>query len=193
MNRPRASVLVVAVVLSLVAACSKEPSIDWSAKENFFAVEKSKETSDSAVLEFQSLINAPAAGVYQALATPEDYASFVDGVSRSKLLSTHDNTKITEITQTVVGQQTRAKVEWTLDPKQMRITFHTLQSDASYNDGSYWVIPSPDGKRCYVISVYHVREKGPTLKVPIGVLEGGTRDAYERAARSIKAHVLGLR
>ncbi|MFI5394525.1 MAG: hypothetical protein ACHQ9S_03235 [Candidatus Binatia bacterium] len=39
-----------------------------------------------------------------------------------------------------------ARVKWTLHPKEMKIEFETLQSDQNYNDGSYTVIPSPDGK-----------------------------------------------
>src|SRR5439155_11889545 len=53
--------LVAALALSLLPGCEKKPSIDWSAKENFFASEVvGKNPDDSVRLEFHSLIDAPA-------------------------------------------------------------------------------------------------------------------------------------
>jgi hypothetical protein len=192
MCRPRvAGCLVAAVAVWLSVSCSRRPSINWSAQENFFAVEKSEKTDQGARLEFHSLVDAPAPEVYRALADPEHYAEFVEGVSESTLVSAEGNTKVTQITQSVIGRQSRARVKWTLHPEERKIEFETLQSDANYNDGSYEVIGSPDGKRSYIVSVYFVKEKGAPQNVPIGVLMSATRDSFERAARSVKRRALG--
>ncbi len=185
------STLGVSLTLVIAAACSRGPSIDWSAKENFFAVEKSQETDDGARLEFHSLVDAPAEAVYRALADVEHYASFVDGVSESALVSADQNTKVIQITETVIGRQSRARVKWTLHPAQRKIEFETQQSDANYNDGTYQVIASPDDKRCYVVSVFHVQTKGAPQNVPIGVLKSATRESFEKAAHSVKRRALG--
>jgi hypothetical protein len=191
MNGPRVAGCVLTVLaLWSLAACSKRPSIDWSAKENFFAAEKSEETNDGARLEFHTLVDAPPQQIYNALADVEHYASFVDGVKESALLSAEQNTKVIQITQTVIGRQSRAKVKWTMHPEQMDIKFETLESDANYNDGEYTIYGSPDGKRSYVVSVYYVKWKGAPQNVPLGVLKTATRESYEKAARSVKERAL---
>ena len=196
MDRPRVPVtnaLFAALVLCSLGACSRGPSVDWAAPENYFVSEKSEETDEGARLEFHSLVGAPAAQVYQALADVEHYSTFVDGVSDSALVSADQNTKVISITQAVIGRQSRARVKWTLHPEKMKIEFETLQSDANYNDGEYTVIPSPDGNRCFVIAVFHVKQKGAPQNVPLGVLKAATRDSFAKAARSIKVRALALR
>ncbi len=174
------------LILTLLAACSQAPKVDWSAPENFFAVEKSQEVDDGAVLEFHSLVDVPAPDMYRLLSDTEHYASFVDGVRDTSLVSSDQNTKVINITQTVIGRQSRAQVKWTLHPDQQKIEFETQQSDANYNDGTYTVFASPDGKRSYIISVFHVKQKGAPQNVPLGVLKSATRESFEKAARSIK-------
>jgi len=173
-------------------ACSREPSVDWSAPESFFASEKSEEVPGGARLEFHSLVDAPAADVYRTLADVEDYNRFIEGVSESQLISKDDDTKVVRITQTVIGRQNRAEVKWTFHPDKMEIEFETLKSDGNYNSGSYRVIGSPDGKRSYIISVYQVMEKGAPQNVPMGVLKSATREAFGKAARSVKQVAMAM-
>ena len=97
---------------------------------------------------------------------------------------------LVHITQTVIGRQNRAQLKYTFHPEEKKIEFQTLQSDINFNDGSYQVFASPDGKRCHVVSVYNIREKGGK-KVPPGVLVSGTREAFKKAAESVKAKALG--
>src|SRR5215467_5167782 len=95
--------LVLTLLLTWLPACSRQPSVDWSAPENFFASEKSEEVPGGARLEFHSLVDAPAPDVYRTLADVEDYNRFIEGVSESQLISKDDNTKVVQITQTVIG------------------------------------------------------------------------------------------
>ncbi len=187
--------LVMLLALSLVAlgavGCSRKVSIDWSAKENFFVVETSgKNEDDSVRLEYHSLVDAPADAVYAALAAPEDYVIFLEGVSDSGKISASGNSRVIHITQNVIGRQTRAQIKYTFHPEQKKLEFETVQSDSTFNTGSHEVTPSPDGKRCYVISIYNVREKAGQ-KMPPGVLTAATRETFAQAARSVKARALG--
>jgi polyketide cyclase/dehydrase/lipid transport protein len=179
------------LALSLLISCQRKPSIDWSAKENFFAFENvGKNEDDSVRLEFHSLVDAPADAAYQALAEPENYSVFVQGVTDSGKISTQGNTRVIHITQNVIGRQTRAQLKYTFHPDQKKIEFETLQSDTTFNDGSYEITPSPDGKRCYVVSIFNVREKSGQ-KMPPGVVVSATRESFLEAARSVKARALG--
>ena len=180
-----------ALVVALLAGCQSKPSIDWSAKENFFVVEKVGKNDDGSVrLEYHSLVDAPADAVYNALAEPDNYVVFVKGVSDSGKISGEGNTRLIHITQNVIGRQTRAKVKYTFHPEAKKIEFQTVESDTTLTDGYYEITPSPDGKRSYVVSVFNVREKSGQ-KMPPGVLVSGTRESFLEAAQSVKARALG--
>ena len=180
-----------ALMLVSIVACTSKASIDWSAKENFFAVEKvGKNDDDSVRLEYHSLVDAPADAVYQALAEPENYVAFVKGVTDSGKISGEGNTRVIHITQSVIGRQTRARVKYTFHPEQRKIEFQTIESDSTLNDGKYDIAASPDGKRAYVITVFNVREKSGQ-KMPPGVVMSGTRESFLEAAQSVKARALG--
>lgn len=192
MSRSSRMCCVVAAFVGLcLVSCEKKLSIDWSAKENFFLVDKSDKNEDGSVrLEYHSLVDAPAEEVYKALAEPENYVVFVDGVMDSGKISAEGNSRVVHLTQKVIGRQTRAQVKYTFHADQKKIEFQTLQSDMNFNDGYYQVFASPDGKRTYVVSIFNIREKGGQ-KVPPGVLVSGTREAFKKAAESVKAKALG--
>src|SRR5437867_529470 len=102
--RPLVS-LALAAPLAMAACRSSEPQIDWSAKENFFIVEKADKNPDESVrLEFHSLVDVPARAVYDLLSQPENYASFIEGVTDSGTLSSEGNGRLVHITQNVVGR-----------------------------------------------------------------------------------------
>jgi ribosome-associated toxin RatA of RatAB toxin-antitoxin module len=192
MSRRSSPASVLALLTTILFGCrSGEPKIDWSAPENLFAVEKTEKNEDGSTrLEFHSLVDAPADKIYAALAEPDNYAAFVEGVTESGKIATTENTMTTYITQKVIGRQNRAKVKWTFHPEQRRIEFETLESDLNYNDGWYQIYASPDGKRSYVVSVYNLRLKG-RVQAPPGVAATATREAFKAAANSVKARALG--
>jgi carbon monoxide dehydrogenase subunit G len=175
------------VALALLLSACGERAVDWGAKENFLLSERTSETDEGIVLEYVSLVDAPADGVYTALADVEHYPEFIPGVDVVNLLSVGEGTKTVQIAQRVIGRQTNAKVEWTFRPERRRVEFRTLQSSMSRNDGSYEVEASPDGKRSLVRTrfVVHAGE-GQGQAVPLGVLASGTRDAFLAAAKSVR-------
>ena len=183
--------VLVAVSLSL-GACrgSSTPEIDWERPESFFIVDKSERTEDGVNLEFHFLIDAPAAGVYKALAGVEHYASFIPGVQKSVLVSSTASTKTIDIAQTVIGVQNRAQVVWTLDRKNRTVSFETVRSDGSMNNGNYHVYSSPDGRRCYVVAKFDVHQTGLARAAPIGLLAKSIRDSVGEAAKAIKQRAL---
>jgi ribosome-associated toxin RatA of RatAB toxin-antitoxin module len=175
------------LTLALALGACRERGVDWNAPGNLLLREQSAKTDDGVRLEYWSLVDAPAQAVYDALADLEHYPDFIPGVDRLQVLGVDGNTKTVQIAQRVIGRQSNAKVEWTFIPERRRIEFHTAQSDLSYNDGSYDIEPSPDGKRCLVHSVFLVREgQGRAQGVPIGVLVSGTRESFLGAARGVQ-------
>lgn len=80
---------------------------------------------------------------------------------------------------------------WTFHPQAYRIEFKTLQSDLYYNEGSYEVVPSPDGKRS-VVKVTFIVKESDHVSIPKGVLASGTRDSYRAAAQAIKKRALEI-
>jgi uncharacterized membrane protein len=182
-RRPWLGTVALAVFL---AACGERP-VDWSAEENFLLREQTSEAEDGVMLEYVSLVDAPADRVYTALADVEHYPEFVPGVDVVNLLAVGEGTKTVQIAQRVIGRQTNAKVEWKFDPTRRRVEFHTLQSSLSRNDGSYEVEPSPDGKRSLVRTRFVVHPgEGQGQAVPLGVLATGTREAFLVAAKGVR-------
>jgi len=174
---------------ALLLGCG-DKKIDWAAPENLMLHEDSSKEDEAAVLEYWSLIDAPCKPIYDALADVEHYPEFVPGVDRSNLLAVTDNTKTIQIAQRVISRQSNAKVEWKFDPAKQHIEFKTLHSDLAYNDGSYDLEASPDGKRCLVKSRYVVKgsEGQP---VPVGVLASGTREGFLAAAKGVRKRATG--
>ena len=177
----------------LLGACGQQ-GVDWSAPENFVYRESSKKTDQGAQLEYWSLVDAPCPALYDALGDVEHYADFVPGVDRTQIIDVKPNSKTIQIAQRVIGRQSNAKVEWKFDRDKREIDFKTLQADLNYNDGSYRLEESPDGKRCLVRTTFLVREgQGMTQSVPIGVLTAGTREAFLSAAKGVKSRAIGTR
>jgi hypothetical protein len=182
--------LAFAAMLVLLAACSRERKVDWSAPENFFYYEASSDVDGGVQLVYWALTDTPADANYKALADVEHYMDFVDGVDRTQLLAQSGNTKTIQIAQRVIGRQNNAKVVWTFHPETRKIEFKTEQSDLYYNEGSYEITPSPDGKRSLVKVTFIVKES-QYVSIPKGVLASGTRDSFEAAAKSIKKKAAG--
>ena len=174
---------------ALLSSCGEQKE-DWAAPENLMLHEVSSKEEDNAALEYWSLIDAPCRPIYDALIDVEHYPEFIPGVDRSNLLGATDNGKTVQIAQRVISRQSNAKVEWKFDPEEQHIQFKTLSSDLSYNDGSYDLEPSPDGKRCLVRSRFLVKA-GQGQSVPVGVLASATRDAFLDAARGVRKRVTG--
>ena len=123
--------------------------------------------------------------MYQALADVEHYPDFIPGVDQVQLLEAKGDTKTVFIAQRVIGRQSSAKVVWTLDPAKRHVSFTTVQSNLSYNDGSYEIEGSPSGTRSLVRSHFLVKEADAT-PVPIGVLATATREAFLTAAKGVR-------
>lgn len=168
---------------ALAAGCSG--GVDWHEPENLVRSERSSEVDDGVKLEYTSLVDAPCAKIYDAIADVEHYPEFVSGVDSVSLLSSTDTTKTVQIAQRVIGRQSNAKVEWRFFPAERKVEFHTLSSSLSINDGSYTMTGSPDGTRCLVASTFLVKEASGN-KTPMGVLASGTRDSFLAAAEGVR-------
>jgi ribosome-associated toxin RatA of RatAB toxin-antitoxin module len=181
------------MALALLLAACGEAGVDWGKPENFLLREKSRKQDDGIQLEYWSLVDAPCQGVYDALVDVEHYPEFIPGVDRTQILGLTPNTKTVQIAQRVISRQSNAKVEWKFDPARRHIEFKTLSSDLAYNDGSYDLESSPDGKRCLVRSTFVVKQgEGRGQSVPIGVLAQATRESFLTAAKGVKSRAAGI-
>jgi ribosome-associated toxin RatA of RatAB toxin-antitoxin module len=193
MGSPRGGLFALVGLVMVLGGCG-ERGVDWNAPENLVLREQSKKRDDGVLLEYWSLVDAPAKSVYDALTDIEHWPEFIPGVDNVSLIAVGTNTKTVQIGQHVIGRQANAKVEWKYLPDQLRIEFKTLSSNLNYNDGTYEIQPSPDGKRCLVHSSFLVREgQGAIQSVPIGVLVSGTRDAFLAAAKGVRDRAAGTK
>ena len=175
----------------LVADCSRT-QFDWAQGENFLLEKEIHEKPDGSVeMRFVSLVNAPGDELYKTFIDVEHHDQFIEGVTESKLVSSVGGTKkVVDVTNKVIGRPNRARVEWTIDREDKRISFRTLEAEFTDNSAEYQVETSPDGKRALITAVYHQRDKGGH-PFPIHVLRQGVIDGYVSAVRSIKRKTLG--
>lgn len=177
-------------VFLLALGCG-ERGIDWKAPQNLLLSERESETDQGVKIEYESLVDAPAQAVYDALADVEHYPDFIPGISSVQVLMLDQTSKTVQIAQQVIGRQTNAKVKWTFFPDKRRIEFQTIQSSLSLNDGSYEVEPSPDGRRCLVRTTFLVRPGVGGASVPSGVLASATHDTFLAAAEGVRRRATG--
>ena len=175
----------------LVADCTRT-EFDWKQGEDFLLEKKVDVKPDGSVeMHFVSLVNAPGDEIYKAFIDVEHHDQFIEGVTESKLVSSVGGTKkVVDVTNKVIGRPNRARVEWTIDRENKKISFRTLEAEFTDNSAEYQVETSPDGKRAMITAEYHLRDKGGH-PFPIHVLRQGVIDGYVAAVRSVKRKVLG--
>jgi uncharacterized membrane protein len=175
----------------LVADCTRT-EFDWAQGEDFLLQKKIEEKPDGSVeMHFVSLVNAPGDELYKTFIDVEHHDKFIEGVTESKLVSSVGGTKkVVDVINKVIGRPNQARVEWTIDRDNKRISFRTLEAEFTDNSAEYQVETSPDGKRAKITADYHLRDKGGH-PFPIQILKQGVVDGYVAAVRSIKRKVLG--
>ena len=179
------------LALYVLAGCART-QFDWAQGENFLLEKTIKENADGSVdMHFVSLVNAPGDELYKVFIDVDHHDQFIEGVTESKLVSNVGGTKrVVDVTNKVIGRPNHARVEWTIDREQKRISFRTLEAEFTDNSAEYQVETSPDGKRALITTEYHLRDKGGH-PFPLHVLKQGVIDGYVGAVRSIKRRVLG--
>ena len=185
------STRLLALVLALgIVACNRN-RFDWEQKEDFLLSQSEKTEDDGSVrMEFVSLVNAPADGLYNALKDVEHHAEFIEGVTESNLVSSEGNKKVVDITNQVLGRPNRAKIEWTFDDAKKTASFKTLEAPFTNNSADYKVEASPDGKRARVTTIYYLRDKGGH-PFPLHSLRMAIRSSYVAALAGVKRRALG--
>jgi len=179
------------LAVCVLAACART-QFDWAQGENFLLEKTVKENADGSVdMHFVSLVNAPGEEIYKVFIDVDHHDQFIEGVTESKLVSNVGGTKrIVDVTNKVIGRPNRARVEWTIEREQKRISFRTVEAEFTDNSAEYQVETSPDGKRALITTEYHLRDKGGH-PFPLQILKQGVIDGYVGAVRSIKRKVLG--
>jgi uncharacterized protein YndB with AHSA1/START domain len=177
--------------LTLAGLGCQRDAFDWDQPENLKVTEATERRDDGSVeMRFISLVNAPAEDLFDALSDVEHHAEFIEGVTKSTLVSKDGPKKIVEIQNNVLGRPNRAKIEWTFDRDDLTASFRTLEAAMTDNSAEYQVTPSPDGKRARVTTVYLLRDKGGH-PFPLHSLQTAIEESYEAALRGVKRRALG--
>ena len=137
------------MIMGLVRA--KRASVKWEGpvKEITFArLDKEGAVFD---IEMHSRIDAPVERVWEAMAHPERLADYSDMYKLSRLVKEEGNTKQLEIHMLALDNLQTLTVELAFDKENRRISIKTISSSIADIDGSYELVPSPDGtKTLYV-------------------------------------------
>jgi hypothetical protein len=184
--------LVLAAGLLFAPACQRS-GFDWEQPENVLLEEKAETMPDGHVeMTFVSLVNVPPDDLFRAFSDVERHAEFIDGVTESRLVSQDGKKKVIDITNRVLGRPNKARIEWTIDEKDWKMSFDTQEAEFTDNSAEYLIEGSPDGKRSRVTSVYQLRDKGGH-PFPLHSLKVGIRDGHVAAVQGVKRRALGPR
>jgi hypothetical protein len=175
----------------LVAPACQRSGFDWDQPENVLLEEKAETAPDGHVeMRFVSLLNVPPDDLFRAFSDVERHAEFIEGVSESKLVSQDGRKKVIDITNRVLGRPNKARIEWTIDEGDMKMSFDTVDAEYTDNSAEYIIEGSPDGKRAKIITIYQLRDKGGH-PFPLHSLKVGIRDGYVAAVQGVKRRALG--
>jgi hypothetical protein len=180
------------LALALFTTACARNDFDWAQGEDFLLEKHVEEKPDGSVdMRFVSLVNAPGDELYKAFIDVEHHDQFIEGVTKSELVSSVGGTKkVVDVTNKVLGRPNQAQIEWTIDRDHKRIAFRTLKAELTDNAAEYQVETSPDGKRALITTHYTLRDKGGH-PFPLALVKQGVIDGYVAAVRSVKRRVLG--
>jgi len=175
-----------------VTACKRE-TFNWEQLENFMLQRTIEKQPDGSVkMSFVGLVNVPPGELFKALSDVEHHQEFIEDVMDVKLVSVDGRKKVVDIRNRVLGRPNEARIEWTINEPERRMSFKTLDAKFTDNSAEYLVDGSPDGTRSRITTVYYLRDKGGH-PFPLYSLQAAIEESYMKAVRGVKRRALGKR
>ncbi len=174
-----------------VTACGGGDDFDWEQFEDFMLRKTVEEEPDGSVkMTYVGLVNVSPDNLFKALSDVEHHDEFIEDVLEITLVSAKGNKKVVDIKNRVLGRPNEARIEWTIDEKNRRLSFDTVQAKFSNNSASYHIVGSPEGARSRITTVYYLRDKGGH-PFPLYTLKTAIDESYMKAVRGVKRRALG--
>jgi hypothetical protein len=139
-------------------------------------------------IELHSRVDAPADAVWAAMKQPEKLAENSEQYKKSALLSETGNTKQLELHVLALDNLQQFKVELTFDDAAKKITLKTLESTLADIQGTYELVPSPDGLK--TLYIYKAKQTDKVaLPISVDVQRSAIKESFVNQVRAIKKQI----
>ena len=197
MRKSKVAVLALAVVCAVgTAGCdmiagyfrAQRAATKWEGPVEEIVFEKLDKDGKVFDIELHSRVDAPADAVWAAMKQPEKLAENSDQYKKSTLLSETPNSKQLELHVLALDNLQQFKVELTFDDAAKKITLKTLESTLADIQGTYELVPSPDGAK--TLYIYKAKQTDKVaLPISVDVQRSAIKESFVNQVRAIKKQI----
>ena len=197
MRKSKVAVLALAVVCAVgTAGCdmiagyfrAQKAATKWEGPVEEIVFEKLDKEGKVFDIELHSRVDAPADAVWAAMKQPEKLAENSDQYKKSALISETGNTKQLELHVLALDNLQQFKVELTFDDAAKKITLKTLESTLADIQGTYELVPSPDGQK--TLYIYKAKQTDKVaLPISVDVQRSAIKESFVNQVRAIKKQI----
>jgi len=197
MRKSKVAVLALAVVCAMgTTGCdmiagyfrAQRAATKWEGPVEEIVFEKLDKDGKVFDIELHSRIDAPADAVWVAMKQPEKLSQNSDQYKKSELISETPNSKQLELNVLALDNLQQFKVELTFDDAAKKITLKTLESTLADIQGTYELVPSPDGQK--TLYIYKAKQTDKVaLPISVDVQRSAIKESFVNQVRAIKKQI----
>jgi hypothetical protein len=164
---------------------AQKAATKWEGPVEEIVFEKLEKDGKVFDVELHSRIDAPADVIWAAMKHPEKLAENSEQYKKSALLSESGNTKQLDLHVLALDNLQQFKVELTFDDASKTITLKTLESTLADIQGTYELVPSPDGQK--TLYIYKAKQTDKVaLPISVDVQRSALKESFVNQVRAIK-------
>jgi hypothetical protein len=194
MRKSKVAILALAVLCMVgTAGCdmisgyfrAQKAATKWEGPVEEIVFEKLEKDGKVFDVELHSRIDAPADVVWAAMKNPEKLAEYSEQYKKSTLISESGNTKQLDLHVLALDNLQQFKVELTFDDASKTITLKTLESTLADIQGTYELVPSPDGEK--TLYIYKAKQTDKVaLPISVDVQRSALKESFVNQVRAVK-------
>ncbi len=167
---------------------AQKAATKWEGPVEEITFEKLEKDGKVFDVELHSRIDAPIEAVWAAVKTPEKLAENSTQYKKSELLSAEGNKKVLELHVLALDNMQQFKVEITYDDTAKTASLKTLESTLADIQGTYELVPSPDGQK--TLYIYKAKQTDKVaLPISVDVQRSALKESFVNQVRAIKKQV----
>lgn len=167
---------------------AQKAATKWEGPVEEITFEKLEKDGKVFDVELHSRIDAPIDAVWAAVKTPEKLAENSTQYKKSELLSAEGNKKVLELHVLALDNMQQFKVEITYDDTAKTASLKTLESTLADIQGTYELVPSPDGQK--TLYIYKAKQTDKVaLPISVDVQRSALKESFVNQVRAIKKQV----
>jgi hypothetical protein len=194
MRKSKVAILALAVLCMVgTAGCdmiagyfrAQKAATKWEGPVEEIVFEKLEKDGKVFDVELHSRIDAPADVIWAAMKNPEKLAENSEQYKKSALISESGNSKQLDLHVLALDNLQQFKVELTFDDATKTITLKTLESTLADIQGTYELVPSPDGQK--TLYIYKAKQTDKVaLPISVDVQRSALKESFVNQVRAIK-------